>query len=297
MNEDPLIQNSFKGAKPSFKVTKYLEKLIENVEGIRRQFVPSIEEKEENEEGLVDPLSEEEYLVYPKCVHKYQDRVLIWANNVCFANCRFCTRRRMIKKRESIISDAEVDKIAGYLEEHREVRDVIISGGDPLMLTNSKLKYILSKIRKVESVQIIRIGTRAPIVQPKRVTSKLVNMLKRFSPLYVNVHVNHFAELTEEVKRATDLMVDNGLVLGSQTVLLKGVNDSKETMVELMKRLLQFRIRPYYLYSCDKVLGTRHFWTNPQVGIDIVKYLQKVTSGLAVPRFVIDTSDRKVTLA
>jgi lysine 2,3-aminomutase len=293
-NEDPLGLGSFKKAKPPFKVTPYLMKLLE-IEGIRKQFVPN--EKEFEDDGLNDPLEEESHLVYPKCVHKYPDRVLIWVNNVCFANCRFCTRRRMIKKRESIISDMEVDKIAGYLEEHKEVRDVILSGGDPLILMNSKLKYILSKIRKVESVQIIRIGTRAPIVQPKRVTKRLVNMLSKFNPLYINIHVNHPAELTDEVKRGCDLLVNDGIVLGSQTVLLKGVNDSKETMKELMQKLLMFRIKPYYIYLCDRVAGTQHFWTDKEIGIEIVKYLQSVTSGLAIPKLVMDTADRKVPLA
>lgn len=294
MNEDPL--GSTKGAKPPFKVTPYLLRLIENEECIRKQFVPSKEEKEESED-LTDPLSEEEHLVSSKCVHKYEDRVLIWVCNTCFANCRFCTRRRMIKKRESIISDMEVDKIVDYLGKHKEVRDVIISGGDPLILMNSKLKYILSRIRKVESVQILRIGTRAPIVQPKRITSKLVNMIKKYAPVFLNLHVNHPAELTDEVKRACDLMADNGLILGSQTVLLKGVNDNKETMKELMQKLLTFRVKPYYIYLADRVSGTRHFWTPPEVGVEIVNYLQKVTSGLAVPHFVMDTDERKVPLA
>lgn len=291
MDNDPLIRK----AKPAYKVTKYLEKLIENEEGVRKQFVPSDEEKDEYKDDLIDPLSEEEHLALPKCVHKYEDRILIWVNNVCFANCRFCTRRRMIKKRESIISDAEVDKIANYLDNHPEVRDVIISGGDPLVLSNSQLKNILSKLRS--SVEILRIGTRAPIVNPKRITHQLVNMLSKFKPLYVNVHVNHPAELTDEVKQACDLMAESGLVLGSQTVLLKGVNDNKETMLKLMHKLLMFRIRPYYLYSCDRVAGTKHFWVDNEIGIEIVKDLQKETSGLCIPRFVEDTSERKVPLA
>ena len=203
----------------------------------------------------------------------------------------------MLKKRESIISDQDVDRVADYLESHPEVRDVIVSGGDPLILTNSKLRYILSKIRKVKSVQLIRIGTRAPIVQPKRVTNRLVNMLSRFAPLYVNLHINHPAELTDEVKHACDLMVESGLVLGSQTVLLKGVNDNKDTMLDLMKKLLTFRIRPYYVYMADRVQGTKHFWTDEETGIEIIKHIQMNTSGLAVPRFVLDTSERKVPLA
>lgn len=291
---DPLI---FKGVKPPYKITKYLEKLIENEESIYRQFVPSVMEKAEFVGDSTDPLSEEGFLVSPKCIHKYKDRVLIWVCNVCFANCRFCTRRRMIKKRESIITDSDLDKIVDYLTEHKEVRDIIISGGDPLILSNKQLKNILSKIRKVESVEIIRIGTRAPIVQPKRVTNQLVNVLKRFSPVYVNIHVNHPAELTDEVKRATDLMADNGLILGSQTVLLKGVNDNPYTMFELVQKLLRFRIKPYYIYLADLVAGTRHFWTDARVGIDIIEYLQRHTSGMAVPRFVMDTEERKVTMA
>jgi len=294
MNEDPL--GSTKGAKPPYRVTKYLEKLIETEECIRRQFVPSDEEKDESK-GEADPLAEESHSISSRCIHKYEDRVLIYSCNTCFSTCRFCTRRRLLKKKESIISDIEVDRIVSYLEEHKEVRDCVISGGDPLTLTNTKLKSILSKLRKVESVQILRIGTRAPIVQPKRISSKLVNMLKKFSPIFVNIHCNHPAELTQEVKRACNLMSDNGLVLGSQTVLLRGINDNKETMRELMQKLLTFKIRPYYIYQCDRVSGTKHFWTSKETGVEIIKYLQKTTSGLCVPRFVEDTADRKVSLA
>jgi len=282
---------------PAYKVTPYLEKLMEKEPCVARQFVPSPEEQEELVGDSPDPLGEDDHIVCPKCIHKYKDRVLIITSNLCFSNCRFCTRRRMLKKRESIITDGEVDKIVDYLNEHKEVRDCVISGGDPLILSNKQLKNILSRIRKVESIEIIRIGTRAPIVQPRRVTSNLVNMLKWFSPLYVNIHVNHPAELTDEVKRATDLMADNGLVLGSQTVLLRGVNDNEEIMLELVQKLLKFRIKPYYLYKADLVSGTRHFWTLPQIGIKIIEHLQKVTSGLAVPRFVLDTEERKVPLA
>jgi len=290
-NPDPL--GSIRGAKPPYKVTKYLSKLLE-VEGIKKQFVPSEEELEESDDPP-DPLLEEEHLVFPHCVHKYEDRILIYSSNVCFSNCRYCTRRRMIKKRESIISDTEVDKIANYLDSHPEVRDVIISGGDPLVLSNSQLKNIISRLRN--QVEILRIGTRAPIVNPKRITHQLVNMLSKFKPLYINIHVNHPDELTDEVKQACDLMSDAGLVLGSQTVLLKGVNDNKETMLKLMQKLLIFRIRPYYLYSCDHVAGTKHFWVDNEIGIEIIKYLQKNTSGLAVPRFVEDTAERKIPLA
>jgi lysine 2,3-aminomutase len=280
---------------PPFKVTPYLAKLIENEDCISKQFTPSEEEFEEAID-LIDPLEEEESLVLPKCVHKYADRVLIWATNICFANCRFCTRRRLIKKRESIISELEVGKIVDYLNKNPEVRDVIISGGDPLTLINSKLKYILAAVRKVESVQILRIGTRAPIVQPKRITSTLVNMIAKYAPVFVNIHINHPAELTEEVKEACVLMADAGLVLGAQTVLLKGINDNKEIMKELMLKLLTFRIRPYYIYLADRVTGTQHFWTSTEIGVGIINYLQETTSGLAIPQFVVDTKEKKVHL-
>jgi lysine 2,3-aminomutase len=282
---------------PAYKVTPYLEKLMEKEPCVARQFVPSPEEQEELVGDSPDPLGEDDHIVCPKCIHKYKDRVLIITSNLCFSNCRFCTRRRMLKKRESIITDGEVDKIVDYLNEHKEVRDVIISGGDPLILPNGVLKTILSKIRRVESVEIIRVGTRAPIVQPKRITVKLVNILKRFAPLYINIHVNHPAELTPEVKRATDLMADNGLILGSQTVLLKGVNDNEAVMLELVQKLLRFRIKPYYTYLCDHVLGTRHFWTDGDKAIEMLRNIQKSTSGLCLPHFVRDTEERKVPLA
>ena len=292
---DPLGKR-LKKIKPSYKVTKYLKKLIENEPCIKRQFVPSIEELDVCSEDLIDPLEEEEHLVTSKCVHKYPDRVLIWCTNVCFANCRFCTRRRYIKKRETTITDTEVDKIVEYLAEHQEVRDVILSGGDPLILNNSQLKSILTKLRKVESVKIIRIGTRAPIVFPKRITNKLVSMLSKFKPLYMNIHVNHPAELTDEVKHACDLLADNGIVLGSQTVLLKGVNDNQGVMRDLLQKLLEFRIRPYYLYLADRVQGTRHFWTEVEDGSKILRFLQGAIGGLSLPKFVRDTAAGKIHL-
>ena len=285
-NPDPLGRKY----KPSYKVTKYLEGLLD-VSEIRKQFVPS--EEELSDSGDIDPLSETEHIVAPKCVHKYADRILIWANNVCFANCRFCTRRRMIKKRESIITESDVDAIVSYLNRNPEIRDVIVSGGDPLVLSNTQLKYILSSLRKVPTVEIIRVGTRAPIVQPKRVTSKLVAILARLRPIYVNLHVNHPAELTDEVKRACDLMVDNGIVLGSQTVLLKGVNDNVNTLRSLFQKLLVFRVKPYYLYLADHVQGTKHFWTSEAEAADLMKELRRVTSGLCIPHCVRDTSERK----
>lgn len=298
MDEDPLgCSKATKKIRPAFKATPYLLKLIENEPCVKRQFVPSEEELDICSEDLIDPLEEEEHLVTPKCVHKYPDRVLIWCTNVCFANCRFCTRRRYIKKRETTITDIEVDKIVEYLIEHPEVRDVILSGGDPLILNNFRLKSILTKLWKVESTKIIRIGTRAPIVFPKRITNKLVSMLSKFKPLYMNIHVNHPAELTDDVKHACDLLADSGIVLGSQTVLLKGVNDHQEVMRDLLQKLLDFRIRPYYLYLADRVQGTRHFWTGEKVGIEIIEYLRKNISGLSFPHFVKDTASGKIHLA
>jgi lysine 2,3-aminomutase len=286
---------SLRGAKPPFKVTKYLSRLIESEDGIKRQFVPRYEESEGY--GEEDPLAESENIATPKAIHKYLNRLLIYSGNVCFSNCRYCVRRNLIKKRESIISDREVDKIIDYLNEHKEVNDVILSGGDPLVLKNSHLKWILTRLKSVETVKVLRIGSRAPIVQPKRITNQLVNMLSKFSPLYMNLHVNHPAELTEEVKVACDLLVKSGVLLGSQTVLLKNVNDNKDTMLQLMEKLLSFRIKPYYLYICDHVNGTKHFWTTEAIGTEIIEHLRKNTSGLAVPTLVRDTKERKVTLA
>ena len=297
MNEEPGGWcKTTRGAKPPFKVTKYLSRLIESEEGIKRQFVPRYEESEDSS-GEDDPLAEEENLATPKAVHKYLNRLLIYSCNVCFSNCRFCTRRRLLKKRETIIPDREVDKIIDYLNEHTEINDVIISGGDPLILRNSHLRWMLTRLKSVPTVSVIRIGTRAPIVKPQRVTRQLVNMLSKFSPIYMNLHVNHPAELTEEVKKACDMLVKGGVVLGSQTVLLKGVNDDKGIMLELMKKLLSYRIRPYYIYLCDHVVGTKHFWTSEDGGIEIIHYLRKNIGGIGIPRFVKDTKERKAILA
>lgn len=273
----------------------YLGLIQEKDDPIWRQCVPSIKELQDvvNAE---DPLHEEEHAKTPYLVHKYPDRVLLLVSNKCAMFCRFCTRKRKVG-RSSQIPMGEVMRSIDYIREHPEVRDVIVSGGDPLMRSDRELEQILIALRDIPHVEVIRIGTRMPCVDPKRITRRLANMLKRYHPLYMNIHFNHPREVTPEVSRACALLADAGIVLGSQTVLLRGVNDSHEVMTELMHRLLAIRVRPYYIYQCDLVRGVEHFRTPLEEGLNIIKRMQGYTSGLCVPHFVVDTAGGKIPVS
>lgn len=253
---------------------------------LRKTMVPTLGELEEFNGQRIDPLGEDHDSPVPGLVHRYPDRALLLATETCFAYCRYCTRSRRVGGNDSC--GRNLDQAIAYLAAHSEIRDVIISGGDPLTLSDKALDKLLTRLRAIEHLEILRIGTKAPMVMPQRVTPRLVNMLKKHQPLYISVHCTHPAELTPECVRALTMLADGGFPLGSQTVLLSGVNDSPETMKSLFHGLLKARVRPYYLYQCDPVVGTGHFRTSVAKGIEIIESLRGHTSGYAIPHFVID---------
>lgn len=234
-----------------------------------------------------DPLSEEAHSPVPSITHRYPDRVLFLVTSQCSMYCRFCTRKRKVSDSSKINSKWIQDGI-DYIAAHPEVRDVVLSGGDPLMLTDYALEKVLSALRAIPHVEIIRLGTKMPCVLPQRITPKLCRMIKKYHPIYVNTHFNHPWECTPEAERACAMLADAGCPVGNQAVLMKGVNDDPEVMLELHRKLLKMRVRPYYIYQADLTRGTNHFRTPVRVGLEIMDKLRGHTSGLAVPYYVID---------
>lgn len=276
------IENVFKA-----QITPYYASLIKHKnDPIWRQIVPDLAELR-GHTGDVDPLAEEEDSPVPSIVHRYPDRVLFLVSHSCASYCRFCTRKRKVGD-PTKINPRYIEDGIEYIRAHEEVRDVIISGGDPFMLSDEKIERILMELRAISHLEIIRIGTRTPCFLPQRITEKLAGMLKKYHPLYINVHFNHPDEITPESARALNLLADSGIPLGCQTVLLKGVNDDPLVMRRLMQKLLTVRVRPYYIYQADYVAGTEHLRTTVEKGIEIMDSLRGWTSGLAVPYFCID---------
>ncbi len=268
-------------------ITPYYAGLIKTKgDALYRQVVPDAAELVENS-GMADPLAEDRDSPVPSIVHRYPDRLLFLVSHSCASYCRFCTRKRKVGDPHKI-NPRNIEDGLDYIRAHEEIRDVIISGGDPLMLSDARIEYILTRLRAIPHLEILRIGTRVPCFLPQRVTPKLVAMLRKFHPLYVNVHFNHPDELTPEAKTALGLLADAGIPLGCQTVLLKGVNDDPLVMRRLMQKLLASRVRPYYIYQADYVSGTDHLRTTVQKGLEIMEALRGWTSGLAVPYFCID---------
>ncbi|HUU00118.1 MAG TPA: KamA family radical SAM protein [Myxococcota bacterium] len=235
-----------------------------------------------------DPLEEECDMPVPGLVHRYPDRALLITTSICAMYCRHCTRKRVTGQRESVISAAQLRQAIIYLQKHPEIRDVIVSGGDPLTFSTKALEKILSAIRSVPSVDIIRIGTRTPVTLPMRITDNLVAMLRRYHPLWINTHFNHPQELTPLAAEACARLADAGIPLGNQTVLLRGINDDPRVIETLCRGLIRNRVRPYYLFQCDLVRGVEHFRTPLARGIEIMEYLRGRLSGLAIPTFVVD---------
>lgn len=240
-----------------------------------------------------DPLAEEHDTVVENLVHRYNDRALLISTSQCAMYCRHCTRKRVAGTSDFFISNAQLDKIVDYLKNHPEVKDVIVSGGDPLTMSTNNLENILRKLRTVESLDIIRIGTRVPVTMPMRVTDELVNMLAKYHPVWLNTHFNHPNEITEESQRACAKLVNSGIPIGNQCVLLKGVNDNAEIMIELCRKLLKMRVRPYYMYQCDLVKGVEHFRTPISKGVEIMEKLRGRVSGMGIPSFIIDSPEGK----
>jgi len=271
------------------KITPYYLSLFWNKgvnNPIRKSVVPTNNEflKDVNEQ--IDPLHEGHDSPIPGLVHRYPDRVLVLTTNCCAVNCRYCTRSRIIENEQS--QHIDFGKVLDYLKEHTEVRDVLLSGGDPLTMSDSRLEMYLSKLRKIEHIEIIRIGTKVPFVLPQRITDELVDMLKKYHPLYMSIHSTHPDEITEETKKAVEKLANSGIPMGSQTVLLNGINNDIDTLKKLFHGLLKIRIKPYYLYQCDLVVGTSHFRTHIREGIEIIEKLKGHTSGYAIPNLIID---------
>jgi lysine 2,3-aminomutase len=265
---------------------------------IRKQSVPCIQEISMNSLGFEDPLAEEENSVVPGLVHRYPDRALMVLTDICPVFCRHCNRKREWRYGAWTRTAAEIEAMLDYLYRHAEVRDVIISGGDPLTLSTANLEAIISRLRAIKHIEIIRIGSRFPVVLPQRIDAELCNMLSNYSPIWLNTHFNHPNEITHEAVTACDRLLRAGVPVNNQTVLLRGVNDSVETQTRLCHALLKARVRPYYLFQCDEVQGTEHLRTPVETGIKIIEGMRGHTSGLAVPNFAVDLVDGggKVTL-
>lgn len=255
---------------------------------IRKQAIPTAEELYIAPSDEKDPLHEDADSPVPGLTHRYPDRVLMLITDQCSMYCRHCTRRRFAGQHDAAVPISQVDACIQYVAEHPEVRDVLISGGDPLMLSDAKLEYIISRLRDIPHVEIIRLGTRVPVVMPQRITQEFCNMLKKYHPIWLNTHFNHPHEVTPDSTRACAMMADAGIPLGNQSVLLAGINDCVHVMKKLVHELLKIRVRPYYIYQCDLSLGISHFRTPVSKGIEIMEALRGHTSGLAVPTFVVD---------
>ena len=255
---------------------------------LRRQAVPSGAEFVVSPHEMVDPCAEDRDSPAAHLVHRYPDRVLVLATDHCAMYCRHCTRRRLVGEHQELTATPGFDAAVEYIKSNKKIRDVLISGGDPFILEDDEIENLIQKIRSVSHVEFVRLGTRVPVTLPQRISEKFVTMLKKYSPLWVSIHFNHPKEITKRCRNACDMLSDAGIPLGSQTVLLKGINDRPYIMKKLMHELLQIRVRPYYIYQCDPVRGTQHFRTPVAVGINIMEKLRGHTSGYAVPTYVID---------
>ncbi|KRP33943.1 MAG: lysine 2,3-aminomutase [Verrucomicrobia subdivision 6 bacterium BACL9 MAG-120924-bin69] len=279
------------GKKLALGITPHFFSLIDRNDPdcpIRRQVVPRIEESVTAPDEMLDPCGEDSHMPVPGLVHRYPDRVLLLVTDRCASYCRYCTRSRVVSGAGEQELTMDLEGAFAYLEKHPEVRDVLLSGGDPLLLSDAKLSAILTRLRQIPSIEFIRIGTRIPIFLPQRITPELVAILKRHHPLWLSVHSNHPRELTQEVRGALERLADAGIPLGNQSVLLKGVNDRSEVLKELFHKLLLCRVRPYYLYQCDLIAGSAHLRTTIREGQEIMEQLRGHTTGYAVPTYVVD---------
>ena len=270
----------------------YLGLIREPHDPLWKQAVPDLRELSDKV-CMADPLAEEALSPVPLLVHKYPDRVLFLVSNQCAMYCRFCTRKRMVGTERMRITDEALENAYAYIRRHPAIREVLLSGGDPLLLEDAKISRILHSLRAIPSVEVIRIGSRVPCTLPMRITDGLIAVLKRYHPLYINTHFNHPREITAEAAAACGRLADAGIPLGSQTVLLRGVNDDLETIRTLMRALLRIRVKPYYLFQADLTRGTDHFRTPVRQGIEIMRGLYGHLSGMAVPTFALDAPGGK----
>ncbi|MBN2683991.1 MAG: KamA family radical SAM protein [Pontiellaceae bacterium] len=269
-----------------FAITPYYAELLKNC-ALRRTIIPSLQELVNGAGELDDPLGEENHRVTPHLIHTYPDKVLFLVTSFCATYCRYCTRSRLVGQPVSNVSAEAFDDSFVYIENHSEIRDVLISGGDPLLLTDSVLDSVLARIRAIPHVRTVRIGSKVPAVLPMRITDALCAILRRHR-VWLSLHFTHAAELTPETRSACRRLSDNGIAMVSQTVLLKGVNDTHEALAELFYGLLEMNVKPYYLLQCDPVRGSAHFRTSVEKGIELIRSLHGNMSGLAVPQYVID---------
>jgi len=290
-HEEEAAINARGGAIP-LNITPYYASLLDPMDpdqSLRRMVVPVTAEFERSDDESEDPLCEDHDSPVPGLVHRYPDRVLFLVTGFCSTHCRYCTRSRMVGRHEDHHGDRERwERAIAYIESTPAVRDVLLSGGDPLTLPDEALEWLLSRLRAIPHVELIRIGTKVPVVLPQRITSTLCHTLKRHHPLWMSIHFAHPDELTFEVSQACNRLADAGIPLGSQTVLLAGVNDSVDTMKRLVHDLVMNRVRPYYLYQCDPISGSAHFRTPVAKGLEIIEGLRGHTTGYAVPTYVID---------
>ena len=255
---------------------------------IRRQIIPHVGEGYIAPGEFADPCGEDDHMPVPGLVHRYPDRVLFLVTDRCASYCRYCTRSRVVSGAGEQELHTDFDRAITYLERHTEVRDVLLSGGDPLLFSDDKLDALLGRLRAIPHIEFVRIGTRVPVFLPQRITPEFCRMLQKHHPLWMSIHTNHPRELTTEVRDALSMLANHGVPLGNQSVLLAGVNDSLPVMKSLVQKLLRCRVRPYYLYQCDLIQGSAHLRTPVRVGLEIIEGLRGHTSGYAVPQFVID---------
>lgn len=291
------LSNDEKGFKEQrlnlpIRITPYYASLFDAYDALqplRKTMVPVLDELTLSPGEESDPLGEEHDSPVPLIIHRYPDRVLFLVTGFCSAFCRYCTRSHMVSKKDKMhATTSQIDGAIAYIKSRKEVRDVIISGGDPLTLSDERLEYILSRLRAIEHVEFIRIGSKVPAVLPMRITSALTQMIKKYHPVFLSLHFTHPDEMTPETQEACNRLADAGIPLGSQTVLLEGVNNSVEVYKKLAHELLKVRVKPYYLYQCDPIPGSAHFRTKVEDGLDIIRGMRGHTSGYAIPQFVID---------
>ena len=272
-------------------ITPYYLSLIDPddpYDPVRRQAVPTAAELHQSKADLLDPLHEDADSPAPGLTHRYPDRVLLLITDQCSMYCRHCTRRRFAGQNDAGLPVDQVDQAIEYIRNTPQIRDVLLSGGDALLVSDERLEYIISKLREIPHVEIVRIGSRTPVVLPQRITPALCNMLKKYHPVWLNTHFNHPNEITPESAKACAMLADAGIPLGNQSVLLAGINDCVFTMKKLVNELVKIRVRPYYIYQCDLSMGLEHFRTPVSKGIEIIEGLRGHTSGFCVPTFVVD---------
>ncbi|MDP8266993.1 MAG: KamA family radical SAM protein [Candidatus Aceula meridiana] len=291
LTEDEIAGIDKSGQKLTMSIPPYFSSLIDPNDPncpIRRQCIPLRQELIRSDHELEDPCGEDSHSPVYGLVHRYPDRVLFLVSEMCAMYCRHCTRSRMVAKGKRKLKASSYEAAYEYIRSNKKIRDVLISGGDPLILSDHILEEIIKNIRAIPHVEFIRIGTRMPVTLPQRITAEFVAMLKKYGPIWMSIHFNHPKEITKRVKFACELLADNGIPLGSQTVLLKGINDKPYIMKKLMQELLKIRVRPYYIYQCDPIAGSSHFRTPLSVGINIIDKLRGHTTGYAVPKYVVD---------